>query len=376
MATIRKLAKKKRRNRIIYQSEAIYYCHDGTGNHYHDYAAFETYPNDYPWEDLPQKLIDLADSSPESLRTVEGTGYIKHYPGTGSWAPNQRNREFFSYAGNKVRQLKRIQSADYSFERKFIDIYQFGQVAKIDRIELIEPVVRFEANYYLSDGQNEHIIGLKLGDEKANCVWDQELITDGGNLFIVTAPEGEDINFEKNANYQYLDGSIQSNRTVLSIGNCFLTNYSAKGEVGSPATATFTMEGANIKGDVAYDQINIPSINFKSDRLLPQVEAELPIPEIKITRNDGTVSFTGGNYLFGETVSISAEGSKETSSSIRSYLFDIPEPGHLQRIDTAAGEITMPLDEQNLGQLSTTLNLKLTDSFYGTSTSGVPINLT
>ena len=84
MAIIRKLAKKKRRNRIIYQSEAVYYCHDATGNHYHNYAAFETYPKDYPWEDLPQKIIDLANSSPEELRTVEGTGYINYYPGTGS----------------------------------------------------------------------------------------------------------------------------------------------------------------------------------------------------------------------------------------------------------------------------------------------------
>ena len=376
MAIIRKLAKKKRRNRIIYQSEAVYYCHDGTGNHYHDYAAFETYPKNYPWEDLPKKIIDLANSSPEKLRTVEGTGYINHYPGTGSWAPDQRNRDFFSYAGNKVRQLKRIQSADYGFERSFIDVYQFGQLARIDRVELIEPVVRFQANYYLSDGQNEHIIGLKLGEDKANCVWDQDLITDGGNIFIVTAPEGEDINFEKSADYQYIDGDIESNRTVISIGNCFLTNYSAKGEVGSPATATFTMEGSNIKGDVAYDQINIPAVNFKSDTLLPHIPQELPIPEIKITRDDESVSFTGGNYLFGETVSVSAEGSKGVNSYIKSYLFDIPEPGHFERVNTVSGQITMPIDEQSLGSVSTMLNLTVTDNFNGSLTSGVPINLT
>jgi hypothetical protein len=393
MATIKKLAKKKHRNRVIYQSEAVYYCHDATGHHYHDYSAWETYPKDYPWEELPQSVIDLANSSPESLRTIDGTGHIVHHQGTGSWLSGHRNIDFFEYAGNKVRQLKRIQSATYGFEKKHMDVFQFGQAARIDRIELVEPVVNFQASYYLSDGQNEHIMGLKLGDDHANCVWDQELITDGGNIFIMTGPEGEDVNLQPNIEYNFQGEENGSNRTVIGIGNCFLTDYTAQGEVGKPATATFTMQGTNIKADMSFDQVTVPSVNLLSPTLLPETPYTPPIANLEIVRNDpflaffdaypdGEVSTTGGTYYFGEEVKLNATGSYDPNGVIQSYIWDFNSYDMGSRSDRYAGVNTtafMPLGKKVDGYdgvvFNTPLTLDLRDNHYSTANTTVPITL-
>ncbi|MBK27173.1 MAG: hypothetical protein CME70_24430 [Halobacteriovorax sp.] len=390
MATIKKLVKKKRRNRVIYQSEAIFYCHDATGHHYHDYSAWETYPKDYPWEDLPQKIKDLAESSPEALRTVGGTGYVRDFPGTGAWQPNQRNFDYFSYAGNKVRQLKRVQSANYGFTQKHIDVYQFGQVARIDRIELVNPIVNFEASYYISDGQNEHTIGLKLGDDHANCIWDQEFIRDGGNIFIMTSPEGEDANLTPSIDY----GAGDTNRTVIGIGNCFLTNYSAQGQVGKPPVASFQMEAANIKADLDFNQLELPSINFDAP-LLANKDSIAPIALFDITRDDdflnnfswysdGEVSTTGGTYYFGEHVKLSAADSHAPESSIDHYEWNFhdryrPEDYESYREGGVLVDTTMPIGKKGDGYdgiiFNATLELDVMNVHYGHGTKQVPLKL-
>jgi hypothetical protein len=389
MATIKKLVKKKRRNRVIYQSEAVFYCHDATGHHYHDYSAWETYPKDYPWEDLPQSLIDLSNSSPEALRTIDGTGYVRQYPGTGAWLPNQRNSDYFSFAGNKVRQLKRIQSADYGFTKKHMDVFQFGQLAKIGRIELETPTVNFEASYYISDGQNEHTIGLKLGDDHANCIWDQEFIRDGGNIFIMTSPEGEDANLTQSVGH----GEDDSNRTVIGIGNCFLTNYSAQGQVGEIPTASFQMEAANIKADAHFDQLDLPSINFESP--LSHASLSPPIASFNITRADdfldsfswyefGEVSETGGNYYFGEEVSLSATGSYDPDVGIDHYEWNFndsyrPKGYESYRYGNEITTALMPIGKKGDGYdgviFPATLELDVMDRHNAHSTKQVPLTL-
>ena len=74
----------------------------------------------------------------------------------------------------------------------------------------------------------------------------------GKNIFIATAPEGTDIN---------LDGALTTDDTVIGIGNCYLSNYSVDMAVGSIPTVSVSMEGANVRSDIQGDSIETPAVD-------------------------------------------------------------------------------------------------------------------
>jgi hypothetical protein len=74
----------------------------------------------------------------------------------------------------------------------------------------------------------------------------------GKNIFIVTASEGTDIN---------LDGAIGATDTVIGIGNCYLSNYSVDMAVGSIPTVSVSMEGANVRSDTDGAAIDTPAVD-------------------------------------------------------------------------------------------------------------------
>jgi len=67
------------------------------------------------------------------------------------------------------KQLKRVQSANYSFEITRQDVNQFGQLARIDALVLQSPTVSLDLSYYLADGFNETALGFyKQGTGNSN----------------------------------------------------------------------------------------------------------------------------------------------------------------------------------------------------------------
>ena len=74
----------------------------------------------------------------------------------------------------------------------------------------------------------------------------------GKNMFIVTSAEGTDIN---------LDGALTSDDTVIGIGNCYLSNYSVDMAVGSIPTVSVSMEGANVRSDRSANSIDSPAVD-------------------------------------------------------------------------------------------------------------------
>jgi len=104
------------RNRIIYQSEALYAgpC-PATGNH---------------WTGTDNAL-------PLSLWNTSGDT-------------------------NLVKQLQRIQTANYSFNIDRTDVNQFGQLAAVDRVVLKSPTVALDFNYLLANLANESTLGFTI----------------------------------------------------------------------------------------------------------------------------------------------------------------------------------------------------------------------
>jgi len=70
---------------------------------------------------------------------------------------------------NTIKQLHRIQSANYSFNIDRTDVNQFGELAAIDRVNLDTPTVSLDFSYLLSNLANEQALGFVI-DGSNTCV--------------------------------------------------------------------------------------------------------------------------------------------------------------------------------------------------------------
>tara|TARA_Y100000592_G_C5482423_1_gene326497 strand:- start:114 stop:1484 length:1371 start_codon:yes stop_codon:yes gene_type:complete len=193
------------RNRVIYQSEALYVSPDATGFHYTGNAGIGVnHPHEVP---------------------------------LGATMGGQRR-------ASVLNQFSRVQSANYSFTINRQDVNQFGQLGRIDSIILESPTVALDFTYYLTDGENERLLGFNV-DGVSSCVSGRLLAdkSEGQNFFILTTKEGEDAIGNK------LNDS-DSDQGVIALGNGFLSDYSVDMSVGALPTASVSIEGFNISSDV------------------------------------------------------------------------------------------------------------------------------
>ena len=61
-----------------------------------------------------------------------------------------------------IKQLSRVQSANYSFSIARQDVNQFGNLAAIDQIITESPTVSFDTSYYLANLTNENRLGFNV----------------------------------------------------------------------------------------------------------------------------------------------------------------------------------------------------------------------
>jgi len=143
-------------------------------------------------------------------------------------------------ASGSVKQIHRVQSANYSFDLSRQDINQFGQLAALDRIILEQPTVALDFSYYVESGEQEDLIGFDVGNgaSAVSSILSGDDVSprqDMQTYYITTSPEGND-----NAGYA-------SNASgVIGIGNAFMTSYSVEGGVGDFISASVNCEGLNI----------------------------------------------------------------------------------------------------------------------------------
>lgn len=200
------------RNRIIYQSEAVY-----------------------------------AGPAPAT-----GYHYGTYTPGIGG------NSNIPEVNTNLVKQLSRIQTANYSFTVDRTDVNQFGQLAAIDRVILTNPTVSLDFSYINSNLANENILGFTIASGNSDSSISSisgflNKTSDERNYFIRTTPEGTDT-------VGYTDSS-SANNGVIGIGNAFLTSYSAEGSVGNFPTTTINVEGLNMNFQNGISGNFVPAVN-------------------------------------------------------------------------------------------------------------------
>ena len=200
-------------------------------------------------------------------------------------------------AADDHEQLNRVQSANYSFTINRQDVNQFGDLARIDSLVLDPPTVSLDFSYYLTDGFNERSLGFfvqttgigmnrdttSAANTSGNFASGHLTSNSGVNFFIATSPDGQDLN--------KVDGSValDSNDTVIGIGNCYLSDYSVELAVGSLPTVNVTVEGANMNSDSYTGDIASPAVDQTSGTKINK-SVELPNPS-----QDGGITGTIGS---------------------------------------------------------------------------------
>ena len=267
-----------KRNRVIYQSEALFVSAQYSGG----------------------KTIDI----------INGSHVAASYPyrlGTGHF-----------------HQVHRVQSANYNFAISRTDVNQFGNLARIDSAIIEAPTVGLDFSFLVTDGSNEDKLGITVDN-----VRDQSAISgilsnvSGRNYHIVTTAEGSDANSD--GSLSATNKSQATTSTIISIGNGFITNYSMNAAIGSIPSASVSVEGLNITAQPASTaHLATPAMN-SSDSTAGTATFQLPTPvsgtvgdilrpgDMEINLNDAT----GLLANFADTATAN-------SAHIQSFSIDVP----------------------------------------------------
>lgn len=271
-----------------------------------------------------------------------------------------------------VLQLERVQSANFSYTINRQDINQFGDLARIDSVIMDAPTVTTDFSYYLTDGFNERVLGffVKTGGGNRNTdsqfASGQMIGSDGKNVFILTGPEGKDLN----------NAPTGTNHSCIGIGNCYLSDYTVDLAVGSIPTVSVSMEGANVRSDnttAGGNFVNSPAVNQENGVPLDTV-IKLPTPgggasTIKALRpGDVSVALTNIN---GETIADLSAG--ENGAHVQSVSINMPlSRSPLQRLGSRfpfAREVDFPINVSM--SVSALVNEETDMNLANTLTSGV-----
>jgi len=195
---------------------------------------------------------------------------------------------------NLIQQVHRVQSANYSFTVNRTDINTFGQLARIDAIALEPPTVNLDFTYFPTDGFNERNLGFYIqgagsgvgtGPNVLNAATNHLKSDNAGkNFFILTTPESTDA---------FNSTDAISDRSVIGLGNGFLSDYTLEASVGSVPTSSATIELYNAKSDIGSTGVNIPGVNLQEGTSITGIHYSLGHPKSMRGDTGGAQPSTG-----------------------------------------------------------------------------------
>lgn len=147
-------------------------------------------------------------------------------------------------ATGTIKQLERVQSCNYSFTVNRQDVNQFGQLAAIDRVVLEQPTVNLDFTYYLNTGRNENLLGLVVnptGTASPQGALSKIMQGTGDvqNYYILVSPEGTDANLD--------EATATGQGKTIGLGNGYVGSYSIEAAVGAFPTATVNVAAYNMR---------------------------------------------------------------------------------------------------------------------------------
>ena len=223
---------------------------------------------------------------------------------------------------NGFNQLERVQSANYSFTINRQDVNQYGQLGKLDSIQLDAPTVNADLSYYLTDGFTERALGffVATGSQSSTTAgFISGHLADGSgrNIVILTTPEGTDADLPPRA-------SASAVNSTIGIGNAYLSDYSVEMAVGSLPTVSVSFDALNINSDDDAGSIASPAIHPTDGT---SVGHNLSLPNA--TTGSGSISaLRPGNITVGisnfESESLADIGTDKEGAHIQSASLSIP----------------------------------------------------
>ena len=243
-----------------------------------------------------------------------------------------------------IKQLHRVQSANYAFSVARTDVNQFGELAAIDRVVLDTPTVSLDYSYLLSNMSNEENMGFFVNTKEvgtSNLVSALSGILnkteDERNYFIQTSREGEDAVGDTTR-----DNAGVARGSTIGIGNGFVTSYSSEASVGGFPTVSVAVEGMNMLFSTGTQNVPNPGIN-RTDGSASTTKISLPTVSgdfkdsseqsgilsistlrpgditIKIAEHSTDGSFGSDDYDLGGAKLPAADGDTTNSANIQSY---------------------------------------------------------
>ena len=227
---------------------------------------------------LPGRARVIYQSEALYVGTVDATGHHFASNGVGQAEAAGSNQ-------TGIQQLRRVQSANYSFSINRQDVNQFGQLARIDAVSIEPPTVTLDYSYYLTNGINERLIGMNVSGQQSalaseiidGVVCGESVNAAGKNFFILTTCEGHDAVDNKDTDHQ----------SVIALGNGFVSNYSIEAAVGGMPTASVTVDGLNLRSYTGSQDLQVPAVNTNYGTPIEDKNFSIP-PAVSGVLNDSS----------------------------------------------------------------------------------------
>jgi len=168
---------------------------------------------------------------------------------TGPYGPS--NNTALTGGASLLKKLDRVQNCNFNFTINRQDINEFGKLARLDSIVMESPTVGLDFSYYITDGLNERLLGFNMYNtgDTTNTVATAQSISgllgdiQGNNFYILTVQDGEDVVGTSSST------TPAGSNTIVGIGNGFISEYGFDATVGAIPKANVTIEAFNIKAD-------------------------------------------------------------------------------------------------------------------------------
>jgi len=184
--------------------------------------------------------------------------------------------------------MKRIQSANmgYTFARERFK--QIGSPNFVGDVNITNPEITLEMNYYYSNGTNEILLGLDVDGSQRSALFGLQRPNQSNNFYILF---GSGVNSEvlREAN----DNDFQDKYNVMGLGDCFLNSYALSAAVGAPVTVTAIVQADNMQLQRYSDATNgelIPAIDPSTQKPTTTNKYKILTSSFKDTTNqDGLI---------------------------------------------------------------------------------------
>ena len=268
-------------------------------------------------------------------------------------------------------QLNRVQDISHDLDINRTDIFEFGRLAPLTRQVVDAPVVSLDFSYLLADGDNERKMGLNLA-KALDTTWANAisgLLDSAGdkekNYYVVTTKEYLDV--DPGANATSSSAPLATDCTVVGFGNGAISNYVVNAAVGDLPTASVSIEAYNCKfedGKVGSHADNMwisgdaPTVNKATSKPMGDTfqlptgsTGELEVfslrpGDITIAFSTGNLNPDGGSVLAADQLQIG--GAILPTGDPDATIADGSTPIHVQNFS-----IEVPLARTPLNQIGT-----------------------